>query len=254
MNKILSLSLFIIIFSCKTKDNYTPSLGYGNNHLTISYLEMKDHLDDQFYLHPGIDSVDLDNITELNIYQISFKGFSDEFYKMHHLSKINLYGLDFNTLDNTLIHFPSKFKELDTLNIIDCYSDPDIKSPFEHLLLLEVKDCGLTSLKEWILKQETLYGLTLSKNFIRKIPAKIKDMQNLQTLNLEYNHLKDLPDELETLKNLKELNLNFNAFCEFPSVLFNMPFLKKLHIKGLSLSESEQHEIKIKLPQTDIAF
>ena len=79
-----------------------------------------------------------------------------------------------------------------------------------------------------------LQRLDLSFNFIKKIPASIKNLSGLTVLNLNGNNLTTLPLEMQQLKRLQVLDLSGNCFQMLQDELFE----EKCELKELYLNDN----------------
>lgn len=72
--------------------------------------------------------------------------------------------------------------------------------------------------------------LNLKNNRLSSLREDIGCLSNLQELNLENNHLKKLPDSFEKLSNLRRLNLKGNKLVVFPPPICSLQNLDSLNV------------------------
>ena len=93
----------------------------------------------------------------------------------------------------------------------------------------------------FIMKDNNVIGLYLSRNKLTTLPESIGNLSSLKELNLENNNLITLPESIGNLSSLKELNLENNNLRILPESIGNLSSLEKLNLDGnilLTLPES----------------
>jgi hypothetical protein len=75
------------------------------------------------------------------------------------------------------------------------------------------------------------YGVDLSANSLRSLPAKISSLlANASGLNLARNQLAKLVPTFSLLRNLRVLDLSHNRFTDIPTELYKLKQLEELHM------------------------
>jgi hypothetical protein len=142
---------------------------------------------------------------------------------------------------------------------------------------LDLVDCGLTEIPDWVYERKylkeidlsaepddpfhapfvnrisaissgigqltDLEELDISSNIISGIPPEIAKCQNLRYLYLGRNYIKEFPEELCNLSKLDSLNLRYNGIESLPSCIGRLTNLTWLSLSG-NLLESFPEEIR----------
>lgn len=115
-----------------------------------------------------------------------------------------------------------------------------LSSSFVHSQMLDSMALSLaptyTNLEEALKDPQKVYKLSLRKNKLKKIPAEITSLKNLQILDLTKNSIKVIPSEIGELKNLQTLNLSRNDIEALPKEIAKLSKLRYLNISRNELS------------------
>jgi Leucine-rich repeat (LRR) protein len=109
----------------------------------------------------------------------------------------------------------------------------DLKEALKTPKAIRRLDLSKTKLKKIPAEVFELYNLEelmLSKNQITEIPADIKKLKKLRVLDISKNKLEELPKEIGTLKNLEKLDLGRNNIFSLPDEIGNCESLEILSI------------------------
>lgn len=90
------------------------------------------------------------------------------------------------------------------------------------------------------------YGDHTNCWMISEIPARIKELKELETLFLNVNALRSLPPEMSELKNLRAVDLSDNQALKNIESLMNLPKLEKLSLFGCGLERLPVTIIRLK--------
>ena len=101
-----------------------------------------------------------------------------------------------------------------------------------QLFQARIKEAKEKGLKELDL---TSYAFINDEDKLKKIPAEVFELTQLESLDLSYNNIIEISQNITILQNLKSLNLLGNKFRDFPSVLGNLPNLVILRLSLSSL-------------------
>lgn len=177
---------------------------------------------------------------------------------------------------NQLVSIPSFVNQLPNLKVFETDGNPlkdsDIfpkveyrsdevkkriqKVKQQHAEILDLTNCGLTSIPKEVFQLTFLKTLILGKsynekevakhrNYIVEIAPQIKQLSNLRTLDLSGNALATLPIELEDLNHLNTLVLHQNQLRKIPTVVYKLHF----NLKELDLSRNRLQSIPRQIEQ-----
>jgi leucine-rich repeat protein SHOC2 len=97
-----------------------------------------------------------------------------------------------------------------------------------------------------------LKKLILFKNRIETLPAEIGELEDLRELVVNQNEMETLPYEIGNLKKLRYIDMWSNNLTHLPGSMAEMWALEELDLRVIVLTESEQEDIKILLPNTKV--
>jgi len=93
----------------------------------------------------------------------------------------------------------------------------------------------LRRIPEKIKLLENLKSLKIVNLKVENVPETIGDLKNLEILDLSSNKIKKLPDSIGLLSSLKELNVNNNLLLELPQSISLLKNLNKIDLKNNNL-------------------
>jgi Leucine-rich repeat (LRR) protein len=188
---------------------------------------------------------------------------------------------------NQLVSIPSFISKLPNLKVFETDGNPlkgsgvfpkveyqreEVKKRIEqvkkeHSEILNLTNCGLTSIPKEVFQLSWLKTLVLGKsytdketikhrNYIAEISPDIKQLNHLRILDLSGNALAMLPIEIEALSHLNTLVLHQNQFRKIPSVVYKLRFnLKQLDFSANKLSSVPRQIEQLKnLADLDLSY
>jgi len=146
---------------------------------------------------------------------------------------------------------------LERLEIIDCDLDaiPDFITGLKKLKILNLEGNKINYIPSYLSEVRKLEILNLSRNEIEEISEEFFTLKKLKSLNLSSNYLYKLSKNIKALSSLENFNLSSNDIIEIPKELLTLTNLTKLNfeynpvsqIKGFSLNESPKEMIEFLL-------
>ncbi len=207
------------------------------------------------------ENVEVEDITNLNLYQRYKKSGRMPEEDIDQLSKQQLRSGDLNLSSNNLSTLPNNFSKLSTLQpplqTLELSLNPklgddlplfnsttiiQICSLSQHLTHLHLYGCGLQSpLPSQLTTLQQLTHLDLGYNLQLKIfPTIVQHLPQLEYLNLSNIGMSGddaIPSTtLATLTNLTWLDLGYNELTRIPPTICNLTKLKTLYIQDNKLS------------------
>jgi Leucine-rich repeat (LRR) protein len=125
---------------------------------------------------------------------------------------------------------------------------------FKNLQWLDLSRNRFTEISDSIGQLIHLTELNLSYNKLKTLPPAIGNLKHLTVLKLQKNHIKRLPAEMGQLRNLEVLELWDNEIDVFPEEMSQCRLLRKLDLRGILMTDEEQHAIQALFPHTKIYF
>ncbi len=125
---------------------------------------------------------------------------------------------------------------------------------FPNLVYLDVSKNKLDSIPKSIDKLNKLQVLDLSANNIVRPPETLYNLTELKFLKLGRNKIDYVSHNVSKLKELLLLDLWSNDFIRMPEEIKQLKNLRKLDVRLVSLSQTQQDEIKQWLPDVNIMF
>jgi internalin A len=124
---------------------------------------------------------------------------------------------------------------------LECASSPE---QVETLLLHQNR---LSYLPESVLRFANLATLDVSNCGLRRLPDFLLQLDQLVCVSAKNNSITNdsLPKSLEGWPSLRELNLSGNALTEFPEQVLDLPGLRYLYLGGNRISEITEDVWKI---------
>ncbi len=146
------------------------------------------------------------SLEELEIIHVDLKKLPNEIENATNLPFIRISCPQLEELPTTL----GNMKSLTGLSISSSKKLKTIPESISLLNLIQINiaECDLETIPEWILKQTSLKILQAYKNPIKEIPSTIENLKKLQTLYLEDTIIAEFPAEILQLTNLHELNIS----------------------------------------------
>ncbi|MBD3192918.1 MAG: NACHT domain-containing protein [Candidatus Heimdallarchaeota archaeon] len=112
-----------------------------------------------------------------------------------------------------------------------------IFSTSEKIIELDLQSLDLETISDNLLNTiTTTEKLSLSRNYLQKLPYKIGELEKLQILDLSSNSPEFLPWSMKDLKKLQALNLAENYFQEVPVEIYTLPNLHELYLRENDLA------------------
>lgn len=119
-----------------------------------------------------------------------------------------------------------------------------IEINFQDYVILDLNQCKLSEIPEFVFRFTNLEVLILSNNQISKIPTRIKGLAGLKVLILKNNYLDELPKDIGSLKNLQSLHLGSNNFSSFPiDVIQKLPNIKRLWLNNNKIKDVPYNDL-----------
>ena len=109
---------------------------------------------------------------------------------------------------------------------------PDSVQQCKNLQYLEISECGLVKLPEWIINLTRLQVLVLPGNRIRKLP---KSLAQLQVLDLSANQLTTIPPTVWSMHQLRSLTLARNQLEQLSETIQQSQYLEHLDVSENAL-------------------
>ncbi len=143
----------------------------------------------------------------------------DELFDLQQLQEIALFSSELKTVPAGIARLPKlkKFSlsqfwfepQLTVMNIEDVFEK---LSRCKALKVLHLNTAGVPDMSDSVNigKLKQLRELYLDGNALRKIPAGVFNLCDLQTLDLGINNIRSIPKEIAQLRHLKTLKLNSN--------------------------------------------
>ncbi|MFT4546042.1 MAG: leucine-rich repeat protein SHOC2 [Bacteroidia bacterium] len=129
---------------------------------------------------------------------------------------------------------------------------PEVFTEFPNLMLLDLSKNRLKGLPPQLGLLKKLKKLILFKNRIETLPAEIGELEDLRELVVNQNEMETLPYEIGNLKKLRYIDMWSNNLTHLPGSMAEMWALEELDLRVIVLTESEQEDIKILLPNTKV--
>ena len=107
---------------------------------------------------------------------------------------------------------------------------PEEISALQDLRVLDVSECGISSLPAGVCLLPKLEVLIASENAIESLPADINKLQSLTTLTMYKNKLASVPDCIGVLSNLEEINFFNNKLKKLPKTMSGLENLTMLNV------------------------
>lgn len=131
---------------------------------------------------------------------------------------------------------------------------PQILFELKNLKKLDLSKNQISLLPAEIANWGQLESLDLSKNNISNIPPQIGKLILVERLDLSKNKIRKLPIEIGDLAALIDLQIWNNQLVELPAQVQNLSNLKVLNLRGMSIDDNNELELKRWLPETDIYY
>jgi Leucine-rich repeat (LRR) protein len=131
---------------------------------------------------------------------------------------------------------------------------PQILFELNNLKNLDLSKNQISLLPAGIIHWEKLESLDLSKNNISNIPPQIGNLILVERLNLSKNKIRKLPIEIGRLESLIDFQIWNNQLTEIPSEIQKLAKLKVLNLRGMSIDDDNELDLKKWLPDTDIYY
>ena len=129
---------------------------------------------------------------------------------------------------------------------------PEVFTAFPNLQWLDLSKNRLVEISPNIGLLKNLKKLILFKNKIETLPAEIGELENLQELIINQNELVSLPMEIGNLKKLRYLDMWSNNITRLPGSVAELYALEEVDLRVIVMTQSEQEDIKILLPNTEV--
>lgn len=129
---------------------------------------------------------------------------------------------------------------------------PEVFSSFPNLQELNLSKNRLKEIPPEIQMLKNLKKLSLFKNRIEALPPEIGELENLEELIINNNELETLPEEIGKLKKLRYIDLWSNNIVGLPESISDIPALQEVDLRVIVMTESEQEEIKLLLPNAKV--
>jgi len=129
---------------------------------------------------------------------------------------------------------------------------PEVFTAFPNLQWLDLSKNRLVEISPNIGLLKNLKKLILFKNKIETLPAEIGELENLQELIINQNELVSLPMEIGNLKKLRYLDMWSNNITRLPGSIAELYALEEVDLRVIVMTQSEQEDIKILLPNTEV--
>lgn len=128
----------------------------------------------------------------------------------------------------------------------------EVFTEFPNLQWLDLSRNRLKAIPPQIGLLKNLKKLILNKNKIEALPAEIGQLEDLRELIISQNELESLPSEIGELKKLRYLDMWSNNISRLPSEMAEMYALEEVDLRVIVMTEAEQEDIKILLPNTKV--
>ncbi len=250
MNKLLLISLAVILFFISTNKTYSQTL--SDNGIE-GYTKLSDALQDpgkadKIWIsgneteinHLTANADGLKNVSSLKIKEgANEAGWEKLFKALSKSMQLKELELTFNEI-KTIPSNISDFKYLEKLVI---WGSPNLNysalmknlSGLDHLKTLELYSNGLTEVPNEIKLLKRLENFTVNDNEnidYSSLIEKLESLPNLSSLSLEVNSITQLPADIIKLKNLKKLNISNNYISSLPDKMSNLSNLDSLSADG----------------------
>jgi len=96
--------------------------------------------------------------------------------------------------------------------------------------VLDLYNCGLTSLPESIGNLRAVTWLCVTCNKLTSLPESIGNLADLRYLYVYNNQLTSLPESIGCLNSLEELRVYGNQLASLPESITNLKYIKKVHV------------------------
>lgn len=124
-----------------------------------------------------------------------------------------------NIKNNNLTEIPSWISRLTTLKHFQGYAQREVP---------------------WIFSLTRLSHIDLSYSSLKEVPAKLFQLQELETINLSHNSITTLPLQWEFPK-LQEINLGYNELKVVPNALMTLSTLERINLKRNRIEDLSEH-------------
>jgi Leucine-rich repeat (LRR) protein len=128
----------------------------------------------------------------------------------------------------------------------------EVFTEFPNLQWLDLSKNRLTEIPPQLGLLKNLKKLILNKNKIEVLPAEIGQLEDLRELIISQNELESLPTEIGDLKKLRYIDMWSNNITRLPSEMAEMYALEEVDLRVIVMTEAEQEDIKILLPNTKV--
>lgn len=128
----------------------------------------------------------------------------------------------------------------------------EVFTEFPNLQWLDLSRNRFKELPPQLGLLKNLKKLILNKNKIEVLPAEIGQLEDLRELIISQNELESLPTEIGDLKKLRYIDMWSNNISRLPSEMAEMYALEELDLRVIVMTEAEQEDIKILLPNTKV--
>lgn len=108
---------------------------------------------------------------------------------------------------------------------------------------LDLRNTGLSTFPEIILKNTQLEILLLGQNSLKNIPITIANLPNLKVLDISSTNIKELPGDIVQLQKLEILNLSHTEIVKLPRSIGQLSQLKQLTLSHVKKIKEIPHSI-----------
>ncbi len=115
---------------------------------------------------------------------------------------------------------------------------PNAVGIFKNLISLDVTNCGLVYVPNYMFSMNTVTMLNFSSNNFSCIPEVICYMKNLRALNMSNNKISKITSRIGNLQSLSMLLLSNNLISELPLEIFTLKLLETLDLINNPVKET----------------
>ncbi|MCS6980365.1 MAG: leucine-rich repeat domain-containing protein [Flavobacteriales bacterium] len=179
---------------------------------------------------------------------------SPELAKARGLMYMELYGTALDSVPG----FFGQFQRLELLRIGPNYADTLRLSPsmaqMASLRDLQLLDCRLHRIPEWLPSLKNLERLVLIRCEIDTVQTALRQLTRLKALDLSGNRLRAFPKELYHIRNLEYLALRDNQLTEIPENILFLNRLQTLDLRGNPILPENLRLLQLALPRCRIIW
>ena len=169
---------------------------------------------------------DLEDLEVMTLSWTDLKIISDEISKLVNLSVLQIWKCSLKGFPEAICKL-AVLRELD-LSFNDLGSIPRGIEQLTHLTILNMCSCHLTEFPVGLCSVASLRNLDLSQNALKQVPSSVKHLTRLSQLCLQDCGFQSFPEAICEMPSLMELDLSGNTVREVPNSITNLSQLTVL--------------------------